>query len=86
MIKFLDDGEKIANIFFNILLFAIICAISVMLFLTITANGKVTHCYIDSTIIGYKIVGHRDWRPDAVMGSSDNPEELRAIMDKVCPK
>lgn len=38
------------------------------------SDGKISYCFITHDATGYRVVGHRDWRENAVVAIANSPE------------
>ena len=86
MIKFFD--EWFANLTANVLLVIALYVPMYALYQAINADGKITHCYVDDaqgSAPVYVIIGHRDWRPDAILGIAETGPEAHSKMKELCP-
>lgn len=87
MINFFGAENKFSNVLATVILVFVISLIGTAITSSIFTDGKVTHCYVDKLGVypAYQIIGHRDWRPDAILSVEKTSEEANEKMKQICP-
>jgi len=86
------DLEKTATTFGFVTAFVALVIGIVCLIQCINSNGKVDYCrvvYDNSSSIhppAYRIIGHRNWRPDIDVAVTISAEDAAFKMQTLCPR
>jgi hypothetical protein len=84
--KLKDWGpEDVIGAFISAALIGMVSAIGFMGCMWAKSDGRVNYCYITEDEAIYRVVGHRNWRPDVTLATALTAEDAKSKMALVCP-
>lgn len=79
--------EKLLHVILLFLGLSILASAGTVIYKSLSADGKVTYCYVESTryegVLVYHLYGFRPWRPDRSIGTYSSLNDVNSAVQLV---